>query len=542
MFSINPCLDNLWLGDNTSSVAGPRFALPLSGLPCGDSDYIIVVKEALDMNQPVFPIEEATIAGAHSAMVAGRLTARRMVETYLNRIEAYDKKGPSLNAVICLNPQALEIAARLDRQFEKSGFVGPLHGIPVLLKDNIFTADMPTTGGSLSLDGFIPPADATVTKKLREAGAIILAKVNLHEFAIWGETISSMIGQTLNPYDLTRAPGGSSGGTGAGLAANFGMVGIGTDTVNSVRSPASANSIVGLRPTMGLISRDGVIPYSLTQDMVGPMARTVADVATMLNVLAGYDSNDPVTAWSVGNYPKDFLSFLNPDGLRGVRLGVMRSLFGNQEEHREVNQAIENCVSVMEDQGASLVNIEDPIIDINQLLSEVSVHLYDLRQHLNDFLHNLGAAVPLHSLEEIIATGKFHQGIWNVLLKAVQLTHEDPAYNKRLIRQADLRVKVLEIMADYELDALVYPHQRRLVMPVGKTLIERNGVLAATTGFPAIALPGGFSAPTSTAPCGVPIGIELLGRPWTERKLIKIAYSLEQATQFRRVPMSTPPL
>jgi len=494
------------------------------------------------VNPKIFPVEEATIAGMHSAMVAGKLTTCRMVETYLNRITAYDKTGPSLNAVISLNPRALEIADSLDRQFEKSGFVGPLHGIPVLLKDNIFTFDMPTTGGSLSLEGFIPPGDATVTQKLREAGAIILAKVNLHEFAIWGETISSIAGQTLNPYDLTRAPGGSSGGTGAGLAANFGLVGLGTDTVNSVRSPASANSIVGLRPTMGLISREGVIPYSLTQDTVGPMARTVSDVAALLNVLVGYDPNDPVTAWAVGNYPKDYRSFLNPDGLRGMRLGVMRSLFGGLEEHREVNLAMETCLCAMEEQGATLINIEDPIIDINQLLSEVSVHLYDLRQHLNDFLQNLGDAVPLHSLEEIIATGKFHQGIWNVLLKAVQLTHEDPAYNKRLVRQTELRIKVLEIMADFELDALVYPHQRRLVMPVGKTLIERNGVLAATTGFPAIALPGGFSAPTPSAPLGVPIGIELLGRPWTERKLIKMAYSLEQATRIRRSPESTPPL
>ncbi|MDR3591716.1 MAG: amidase family protein [Negativicutes bacterium] len=494
------------------------------------------------MKQQIFSVEEATIGGVHAAMVAGKLTARRLVETYLKRIEAYDKQGPALNAVVCINEKALEEADRLDRQFERVGFVGPLHGVPVLLKDNIFTADMQTTGGSLSLEGFVPPCDAVVTQKLREAGAIILAKVNLHEFAIWGETISSICGQTLNPYDLTRAPGGSSGGTGAGLAANYGLVGLGTDTVNSIRSPASANSIVGLRPTMGLISREGIIPYSLTQDTVGPMARTVTDAATVLNVLVGYDSSDPVTAWSVGNYPKNFLSFLNPDGLRGVRLGVMRSLFGDQEEHREVNAAMEACLAVMEEQGASLVSIEDPIIDINQLLSEVSVHLYDLRQHLNDFLEKYGATVPLHSLEEIISTGKFHQGIWKVLLKAVQLTHEDPAYNKRLVRQTDLRVKVLEIMADYELDGLVYPHQRRLVMPVGKSLIERNGVLAATTGFPAITLPGGFSRPTASAPVGVPIGIELLGRPWTERKLIKMAYSLEQATLYRQPPKSTPPL
>jgi amidase len=492
------------------------------------------------VNQSIFHAEEATITSVHLAMQAGHLTCRQLVETYLERIEAYDKKGPKLNAVICVNPEALTIADALDLHFKERSFVGPLHGIPILLKDNIFTADMPTTGGSLSLADFVPPDDAFIVKKLRSAGALIFAKVNLHEFAIWGETISSIIGQTLNPYDLTRAPGGSSGGTGAGLAANFGMVGIGTDTINSVRSPASANSIVGLRPTMGLTSRDGIIPYSLTQDTVGPMARTVADAAIVLDVIVGYDPNDPVTAWSVGNIPKTYSGHLDRQGVSGIRLGVMCNLFGAGPEHQEVNTAIHNCLSIMESIGASLVSIEAPIIDINELLSEVSVHLYDLRQHLNDFLQNLGPAAPFHSLEEIIATGKFHPGIWNVLLKAVQLNHEDPAYNRRLIRQTQLRIKVLEIMADYELDALVYPHQRRLVMPIGKTLIERNGVLAATTGFPAITIPGGFSSPTADAPIGVPIGIEFLGRPWTERKLIKMAYTLENVIRLRRPPISTP--
>ena len=220
-----------------------------------------------------FTLEEATIADVHKAFKSGELTAKKLVEMYLKRIEAYDQKGPKLNAVIYVNPKALEEAAALDAKFKKSGPVGPLHGIPVLLKDNVNTKDMPTTGGSKSLEGYVPPKDAFITKKLRDAGAIIIAKVNLHEFAVWGESVSSMLGQTLNPYDLTRTPGGSSGGTGAGLAANFGLLGIGTDTVNSIRSPASANSIVGIRPTIGLVSRDGIIPYSFTQDAAGPMAQ-----------------------------------------------------------------------------------------------------------------------------------------------------------------------------------------------------------------------------------------------------------------------------
>src|SRR6202142_505485 len=256
-----------------------------------------------------FPLGEATIGDVHAAYRSGALTSVELVQAYLERILSCDQAGPKLNVVIFLNPRALEEAAALDEQFRKTGkFVGPLHGIPVLLKDNINTKDMPTTGGSLSLAGYTPSTDAAITQKLRNAGAIILAKVNLHEFAIWGETISSIQGQTLNPYDLTRTPGGPRGGTGAGVAANFAIAGIGAATGNSIRSPASANSIVGIRPTLGLVSGAGIIPYSFTQDAAGPLARTVTDAAKMLNVLVGYDPNDPATAWSVGNTEQDYRS------------------------------------------------------------------------------------------------------------------------------------------------------------------------------------------------------------------------------------------
>src|SRR5580693_7753779 len=284
------------------------------------------------------PLDEATISDVHAAYKSGALTSVRLVQAYLERIRACDQAGPKLNVVIFLNPRALDEAAALDEHFRRTGkFVGPLHGIPVLLKDNVNTKDMPTTGGSLSLAGYTPVTDAAVTQKLRSAGAIILAKVNLHEFAIWGETVSSIQGQTLNPYDLTRTPGGSSGGTGAGVAANFAIAGIGTDTVNSIRSPASANAVVGIRPTLGLVSRTGVLPCSFTQDAAGPIARTVADAATMLNVLLGYDPSDPATAWSVGNDEKDYTKFLKADGVRGKRIGVLHSFFGNAPINEEVN-------------------------------------------------------------------------------------------------------------------------------------------------------------------------------------------------------------
>lgn len=488
-----------------------------------------------------FVLEEATIADIHQAMKKGTLTCRSLVEKYLARIEAYDKKGPTLNSVILVNPKALEIADEMDATFKKTGFVGPLHGIPVLLKDNVDTGDMPTTGGSLSLKGFRPDDDAFITKKLKQAGALILAKVNLHEFAVWGETASSLLGQTLNPYDLTRTPGGSSGGTGAGLAANFGTVGIGTDTINSIRSPASACSLVGIRPTIGAVSRDGIIPYSFTQDTAGPLARTMTDAVVTLDAIVGYDKADAATAWSVGQMPDTFVKYLDPKGLQGKRIGVLRSFFGTAEDHREVNAAMQKCIEAMEKAGATIVEVTDPI-DSNYLVNEVSLHLHDLKDHLNMYLGVLGPKAQVHSLSDVIASGKYHPGIEANIKKAETLSTTTPEYRERLVKRTELQTQTMKLLADYEVDALIYPHQKRLVVPVGQTQIERNGVLGSVTGFPSIVVPGGFSAPTETAPVGVPIGLEILGRPWSESILIQIAYAFEQATKFRRFPALTPPL
>ena len=292
-----------------------------------------------------FAVKECTVAQVHQAMLDGRLTCRGLTEAYLAQIQAYDQQGPALNAIIAVNPRALEEAERLDRQLrETGGLSGPLHGIPVLLKDNIGTCDMPTTAGSRSLEGFIPSEDAFLTKRLRQAGALILAKTNLHEFAIWGETISSILGQTRNPYDLTRTPGGSSGGTGAAIAANMGLIGIGTDTINSIRSPSSANSLVGIRPTLGLVSRSGIVPYSMTQDTAGPICRTVEDAVRTLDVIAGYDRKDAKTAWCVERKPESYLNFLNPDGMRGRRIGVLESFFGTQPANQAVSQVVREAL------------------------------------------------------------------------------------------------------------------------------------------------------------------------------------------------------
>lgn len=489
-----------------------------------------------------FNVDEATIEEVQTAIKTGRLTARQLVEMYLARIDAYDKKGPALNAVISVNPDALAVADALDAKFKSSGPVGPLHGIPVLLKDNVNTKGMPTTGGSLSLEGYVPPKDATIVQKLQAAGAIVIAKTNLHEFAVWGETISSLGGQTRNPYDLTRTPGGSSGGTGAGLAANYAMLGIGTDTINSIRSPASANSIVGIRPTVGLVSRAGIIPYSSVQDAAGPMARTVTDAAKMLNVLTGYDAADPVTAWSAGHAATDYTRYLAADGLKGARIGVVETLFGQGPMHQEVNSVVRAAVHRMESLGATSVAIRDPLLDANKLVSEVSVHLYDLKPDLNAYLSEPASNAPVKSLAQIIDSGKFSPNIGDEIRKSEGLDRDSAAYRERLVRRMQLRDRIMQIMAESNLDALVFPHQQRLVVPIGSRQVDRNGVLASTTGFPSIAVPGGFSAPNEHAPVGVPIGIEFLGRPWDEGKLIRLTYAFEQATKYRLPPRSTPPL
>src|SRR5580704_15230121 len=469
-----------------------------------------------------FHLEEATISDVHAAYKSGALTSVKLVQAYLERIRAFDQAGPKLNVVIYLNPRALDEAAALDEHFRKTGkFVGPLHGIPVLLKDNVDTKDMPTTGGSLSLAGYTPATDAAIAQKLRNAGAIILAKVNLHEFAIWGETVSSIRGQTLNPYDLTRTPGGSSGGTGAGVAANFAMAGIGTDTVNSIRSPASANSIVGIRPTLGLVSRAGIIPYSFTQDAAGPLARTVTDAAKMLNVLVGYGPNDPATAWSVGNTEEDYTKFLKANGVQGKRIGVLRSFFGVAPINDEVNIIASQAVKDLKKSGATVVELNTPDLDSGKITSDISVHLYEFKPAINAYL--AAGNTPVKSLEGIISSGEFHPNIGDNITKAQGLEMDD-SYRLRLQKRSELQLRVIKIMADERLDAIMFPHQKRLVVPIGETQAERNGALGSVTGFPSIVVPGGFSSPTPTATLGVPVGIEFLVRPSSAKLLVKINY------------------
>src|SRR6266850_3714634 len=489
-----------------------------------------------------FQLEEATIATIHGALRSGRLTCERLVRAYLDRIDAYDHKGPQLNAIIAVNPRALEIAAAMDRERRPGAALAALHCIPVILKDNYNTFDMPTTGGSIALKGFIPPRDAFAVKRLRDAGAIILAKANLTELARGGTTVSSLGGQTKNPYDLARTPGGSSGGTGAAIAANFGVLGTGSDTGQSIRSPASALSLVGLRPTRGLVSRDGIIPYSPTQDEAGPIVRTVDDAARMLDAIAGYDPADPITAFGAKRIPKSYTASLVKDGLAGARIGVLSDFFGRDPVHREVNVVVESAIGRMKAIGAEMIRVSLPNIDA--LTRNLSVTSFEFKPAFNRYLASLGPRAPVKSLDEFIARGEFHPSLRSGLEADARMVDglNSAEYNVQLLRRDALRQAVMTLMAADTLDAILYPHQRRLVVPIGEDQVDRNGVLSNGTGFPALTFPGGFSAPTPSAPIGVPVGIELLGPDWSEPVLIKLAYAFEQVAKIRKPPASTPSL
>ena len=499
--------------------------------------------QARAIRKATFVPEEATISGIHAALAAGDITCMDVVQAYLRRIDAYDDRGPALNAIISINPAVRETAAELDRVRNASRSpLQQLHCVPVILKDNYDTADMPTTGGSLTLAASVPLRDAFVVRRLRNAGAIILAKANLTELARGGTTVSSLGGQTKNPYDLTRTPGGSSGGTGAAIAASFAVTGTGSDTGQSVRSPASAQNLVGLRPTRGLVSRSGIIPVSTTQDEAGPITRTVEDTARMLDVMAGYDPEDPITAFGAHRIPPTYSAFLNPDGLKGARIGVLTEFFGREPVHREVNALTEDAIRRMAEAGATVIRITIPALD--RLTRNVQVAEYEGKIAFNNYLAALGPGAPVKTLDEFIARRQFHNSLKAGLETDQRVVDglNDPEYRNRLLRRHDLRQAVMNVIAANKLDAILYPHQRRLVVPIGADQVERNGVLSNSTGFPAITFPGGFSRPTVSAPLGVPVGIELLGPEWSEPSLIALAFAFEHVARIRRPPASTPRL
>jgi Asp-tRNA(Asn)/Glu-tRNA(Gln) amidotransferase A subunit family amidase len=489
-----------------------------------------------------FILEEASVRSIHAALAARQITCTQLVRAYLDRIDAYDDRGPALRAILAVNPRAMEVAAQMDRADPATRARQPLHCIPVILKDNFHTADMPTTSGSRTLATLQTPDDGFVVRKLREAGAIIIAKANLTELARAGTSVSSLGGQTRNPYDLTRTPGGSSGGTGAAIAANFGVLGTGSDTGQSIRSPASANSVVGLRGTRGLVSRNGVTPFSTTQDEAGPITRTVEDAARMLDAIAGFDPGDPITAYSAGHVPRTYTGFLDAGGLKGARIGLLTDFLGGEAIHRDVNAVVDAAVKTMTAQGATVVRVRIP--DLEELTRGLSLMSLEFKAAFDAYLARLGAAAPVTSLAELLAKGEVHESLRRGLEAdlAVADGPSSPESQQMLARREALRRAVMTLMAANTLDAILYPHQRRLVVPIGEDQAERNGILSNSTGFPAITFPGGFSPPTRTAPIGVPVGLELLGPEWSEPTLFRLAYAFEQAAKIRKPPVSTPAL
>ena len=483
-----------------------------------------------------YDVWEKTIAELQAAMAAGTITSAQLVELYLRRIRAYDQNGPRLNAVLFVNPRAAAEARALDRERRQGGPRGPLHGIPALLKDNFDTRDMPTTGGSLALAGVIPPADAYQVKRLRDAGVVILGKVNLHELALGLTTVSSLGGQTLNPYDTRRAPGGSSGGSGVAAAASFAAFTLGTDTSGSIRIPSSHNSLVGLRPTAGLSSRAGIIPFGHTQDTGGPMARTVADVAAVLDATAGYDSADPVTAAGKGRIPTTYMSSLRPEALAGARIGVLGEFFGGGPDDEAVSVLARRAVEDMKARGALAVEVA--MTGLNQQLGASNLLSQELKFDLRDYLAHSPRA-PIKSVEELLASGLHTAQFQGFVEGANALPDDYPKgadYRARLAAREALQRTVIEAMEQARVDVLVYPTARRIAPLIGGNQAGSNAGLSAQTGFPAITVPAGFTVD------GLPIGIELLGRPFAESTLLALAYAYERATRHRRPPATTPAL
>ena len=482
---------------------------------------------------PSVEVVERTIDELQQEMAAGRATARAIAAAHLARITAYDKQGPALNAMIALNPRALDDAEALDRERRERGPRGPLHGIPIVIKDNYETRDLPTTGGSLALVGFTTGRDAFQVTKLREAGAVILGKTNLHELAAGIISISSLGGQTRNPYDPARTPGGSSGGTAAAVAASLAVAGMASDTCGSIRIPAANNNLFGLRGTAGLSSRTGIIPLSHTQDIGGPLARTVTDLALMLDATVGEDPADAITAGSRGQLTATFRQRLAPDALKGARIGVLKVLFGSSPEDEEVTGIVRKALDQLKAQGAELVDVQIP--GLEELLNQSSLINLEFKTDLQAYLSQFPAA-PVKSLQEILDKGAYHAAL-ETTFKLRNAAVPDPEEIRKVQARRELVAQLVRVaLAEYKVEALAYPTLRRRPVVVEEPQRGTTCQLSATTGFPAMAMPAGFT------PDGVPVGFELLGPAWSDQRLVSLAYAYEQATRPRRPAPTTPPL
>lgn len=497
--------------------------------------------------RPASELEEATIADLQQRMQSGQETARSLVEKYTARIEAIDRSGPSLHSVIELNPEALAIADSLDAERKSRGPRGPLHGIPVLLKDNIATADrMMTTAGSMALAGITPPRDAFIVQRLRQAGAVILGKTNLSEWANFRSTHSTSGwsgrgGQTHDPYALDRNPSGSSSGSGAAIAASLAAIAVGTETDGSVVSPSNNNSLVGIKPTLGLLSRSGIVPISHSQDTAGPMARTVTDAALLLGAMSGTDPDDSASKDSTRKGLRDYTKSLDANGLKGARIGIVRNrLFGYSPAADRIAEA---AIADLKKQGAIIVDPAN-IPTLGKFDdSEFDVLLYEFKADLNKYLTWLGPASPVHSLADVIAFNDAHkdqempyfaQELMMMAEKKGPLSSEKYKTELAKNHQLSRTLGIDAVMAKFQLDALMAPTSGP---PSLIDLVNGDSggggaspsTVTSVAGYPHITVPGGFFR-------GLPVGISFFGRAWSEPALIKFAYAYEQATKHRRPP------
>ncbi|MGC2450291.1 MAG: amidase [Candidatus Sulfotelmatobacter sp.] len=495
-----------------------------------------------------FDLEEITISELQDGINSGRFTARSLVEKYSARIDEIDKRGPAVNAIIEMNPDAPAIADQLDRERKARGPRGPLHGIPVLIKDNIDTADrMMTTAGSLALVGSKPPKDSFVVQRLRAAGAVILGKTNLSEWANSrsGHSTSGWSGRgglTRNPYALDRNPCGSSSGTGAGISANLAAAGIGTETDGSIVCPSSSNGLAGIKPTVGLASRAGIIPISHTQDTPGPMCRTLRDAAILLGALTGVDPEDAATAASAGKTKPDYTQFCDPNGLKGARIGVARKYFGISDA---VDALMEKALDVMKKQGAVLIDPADIATFGKFDDSEATVFMYELKADLNAYLARLDPGAPVRTLKDVIDFNDrnrqkempyFGQELFLKSQAKGPLTEKE--YVDAIARDVQLaRTEGIDALMDKnQLDAIVAPTGGPAWMTdlvTGDHFTGGSSNAAAVAGYPNVNVTAGDVF-------GLPVGISFFGRAWSEPTLIKLAYSFEQATKARKAPRFLP--
>jgi amidase len=492
------------------------------------------------MTKP-FQIEEATIGDVHAAYASHALTVKELVSAYLDRIEKIDKSGPKLNSIISVNPKALEAATALDTEYARTGkLVGPLHGVPVVVKDQVETKDVMTTFGSIAQDGYMPKDDATAIKKLKAAGAVILAKTAMPDFATSWFAFCSKSGETKNPYVLARDPGGSSGGTAAAVSANLGLVGIGEDTGGSIRLPSSFTNLVGVRVTPGLISRNGMSPLVVFQDTSGPMARTVKDAAILLDSMIGYDPTDEYTvAALIAGQKSSYVNSLDTSSLEGARLGVVRNAFGSNDspESAAVNRVIEKALAACKSAGATLVDITIP--NVVDHIIETSLYLTHSRYDINNFLASR-PNMPTRSLEAIKAEGKFDPTLDLLIdiFNGPEKPEDDPDYFRKLAARDRFQRLVVGIVGKNQLDAIVFPSVQ--VLPPTKNDVRAgkhkclefptNTLIASQTWMPSICVPAGFSEE------GIPVGLEIVVLPYHEPDLFRLGSGFEAATKHRRAP------